>query len=267
MKRCEFGRGVHFTGSLSYRCLYLTEVSTLQGMSIIQRCAPGRGVCQTNKSCREKRCTSKRCVRMTEMSTFQGCEPGRGVPFTGVSVIRMSIPVRSVHLAGDVYHTEVSVNQTNLVGVSVKEVFAWQRYSPSCVVYYIELYTWQECPPLKGFYHTDTLYLHLAKVLTLRGCLPYRFGGVYQTELYIWQESPFLKGGWNTVVHLTGCEPFRGVISVMCTWLQGCLSYRGLPLGGVNVEGMSTLQECLTNLMPESTWEGCSPYRLGYPPH
>ena len=124
MKRCEFGRGVHFTGSLSYRCLYLTEVSTLQGMSIIQRCAPGRGVCQTNKSCREKRCTSKRCVRMTEMSTFQGCEPGRGVPFTGVSVIRMSIPVRSVHLAGDVYHTEVSVNQTNLVGVSVKEVCA-----------------------------------------------------------------------------------------------------------------------------------------------
>ena len=187
-QRCPPSRVVNLAGvstlqgSLSYRCLYLLEVSTLQGMSTIQRCAPGRGVCQTNKSCRGVR---QRGVCLTEMSTFLRCLLYWVIHLTGVSTF-------------------------------------------------------------KGFYHTDTLYLHLAKMWTLRGCLPYRFVGVYQTELYnwqrctftfqihlyIWQECPFLKGGCNTVVHLTGCEPFRGVISVMCTWLRGCLSQRVVPLRG-----------------------------------
>ena len=174
-QRCPPSRVVNLAGvstlqgSLSYRCLYLLEVSTLQGMSTIQRCAPGSGVCQTNKSCRG---VHQRGVCLTEMSTFLRC------------------------LLYWVIH---------LTGVSTFKGFLAYRYTVFA--------------PGKG--------VNITGVSTIQIC-----GSTFQIDLYIWQECPFLKGGWNTVVHLTGCKPFRGVISVMCTWLQGCLSYRVVPLRG-----------------------------------
>lgn len=135
----------------------------------------------------------------------------------------------------------MSVKQTNLVGVSVKEVCAWQR-CPPCLLYWVIHLT--GVSTFKGFLaYRYTVFapgkgVNITGVSTIQicGCLSNRIVqltemSTFQIDLYIWQERPFLKGGWNTVVHLTGCEPFRGVISVMCTWLQGCLSCRVVPLG------------------------------------
>ena len=185
-QRCPPSRVVNLAGvstlqgSLSYRCLYLLEVSTLQGMSTIQRCAPGSGVCQTNKSCRG---VHQRGVCLTEMSTFLRC------------------------LLYWVIH---------LTGVSTFKGFLAYRYTVFA--------------PGKG--------VNITGVSTIQIC-----GSTFQIDLYIWQECPFLKGGWNTVVHLTGCDPF-----------QGChISHVHL------TTGVPIIQSCAPWGMWK--WEGCPPCR------
>ena len=220
--------------------LYLTKVSTLQGMSTIQRCLSNKQILQGYDICQRDVCASSpQVVYYIELCTWQECPPSKGFLIYRYTVFA---PGRGVNL------TEVSTTQICGSGRGVNLA--------GMLIIQIDLWTWQECPSCR--------VLNLTEVSILHGCLSNRFVhltemSTFQIDLYIWQECPLLKDGWNTVVHLTGCEPFKGVISVMCTWLQGWVSSRGTchtelcPFRGENVEGMSTLQGCLTNLMPEST--------------
>ena len=106
------------------------------------------------------------------------CEPDRGVHFTGVSVIQMSIPERNVHLAGDVYHTEVCTCQRFLSNKQILQGCPSKR----CVCM-TEMSTFQGCEPGRG--------VHFTGVSVIQMSIPVRSvhlaGDVYHTEVCTWQ--------------------------------------------------------------------------------
>lgn len=149
----------------------------------------------------------------------------------------------------------MSVKQTNLVGVSVKEVYAWQRCPPSCVVYYIELYTWQECPPLKG----SIIQIHC--IYTWQRCEHY--GGVYHTDLWV-----SIKQNCTTdrdvhlpesFVHLTGVSIFKRWLQYSCS-PNRVWTFQGCHISHVHLTaGVPITESCAPSGV--WIWKGCPPCR------